>query len=58
MLVAAVAMAMAAHKGIFDLKDVQGPDRVKRESEREERGGRGRKVGCTHLRTPSTLTVM
>lgn len=36
MLVAAVAMAMAAYKGIFDLKDVQGPDRVKRASE----GGR------------------
>ena len=46
---AAVAMAKAAHKGIFNLKDVQGPDRVKREregGEREREGwGGGRKVG-------------
>ncbi len=36
LLMAAVAMAMAAHKGIFDLKDVQGRDRVKREGQREK----------------------
>lgn len=44
MLVAAVAMAMAAHNGVFDLKDVQGPDRVKR-----ERGEEGRKRGRERL---------
>lgn len=40
-------MAMAAYKGIFDLKDVQGPDRVKREREggREE-GGQGERLGA------------
>ena len=36
---AAVAKVMAARKGIFDLKDVKGPDRVKMgERERERRG--------------------
>ena len=41
---AAVAMAMAAHKGIFDLKDVQGPDRAKREG--VERGRVGERLGA------------